>query len=85
MATVGIQRFDQQVDVSFGTAAIFCGNYVRTEKCGVNIERMLLMQFREQGEDFEFALPVEAVAAFGFDGGGAVRREFIQIGDGAFF
>ncbi len=48
---------------------------MRAEKRRVDIERMFLMQFGEQRQDFEFALPVEAVAAFGFDGGGAVRGE----------
>src|SRR5580658_5154606 len=65
----------QQIHVGFGAAAIFRGNHVRAEKRRVNIERMLLMQFGEQREDFEFTLPLETVAAFRFNGCGAVSGE----------
>ena len=71
----GNPAIHQQVYVGFRTAAIFRGNNVRPEKRCMDIERMLLMQFREQRQNFEFALPVEAVAAFGFDGGSAVGGE----------
>src|SRR5271163_4462139 len=71
----GNPAFHQQVHVSFRAAAKFRRHDVRAKKCGVDIERMLLMKFREQRQDFEFALPIEAVAAFRFDGGGAVGGE----------
>ena len=60
----GNPAFDEQVHVRIGPAAKFRGHDVRAEKRGVDIERVLLMQFREQRQNLEFAFPVEAVAAF---------------------
>ena len=65
----------QQIHIRFGAAAIFRGDHVRAEKCGVDIERMFLVKLGEQRKNFEFTFPVEAVAAFGFDRGSAMGCE----------
>ena len=45
----------------------------------MDVDRLFLMQFGLEREDFAFAFPVEAVAAFGFDGGRAVGAEVAKI------
>src|SRR5580700_6235573 len=58
---------------------------MRAEKRGVNIDGMALMKLRQELENFQLALPIEAVAALGFDGGGAVSYEFVEVRDCAGF
>ena len=71
----GNPTIHQQVHIRFGAAAIFLRDHMRAEKRGMDIQRMFLMQFAEERKDFEFTFPVEAVAAFRFDRGGAVAGE----------
>src|SRR5580658_6271858 len=59
----GNPAFNEQVHVRFRAAAKFRRHDVRTQKRGMDIEWMFLMKFREQRQDFELALPIEAVAA----------------------
>ena len=66
---------DEQIDVRFGAAAKFRGDNMRAEKCGDDVERMFLVKLGEQRKNFQFTFPVQAVAAFGFDRGGAVGCE----------
>ena len=49
------------------------------QKCRVNVERMLLMKIVQNFQNFQLALPIQPVAAFRLDGGGAVRRELAKI------
>ena len=60
-------------------AAIFRRDHMRAEKRGMNIQRLFLMQFAEERKDFEFAFPVEAVAAFRFDRRGAVAANKFRL------
>ena len=76
---------DQEVHVGVRAFAKFGWNHVRTEKRRANINGMALMQVRKKLEDFQLALPIEAVAALGFDGGSAVSYEFAQVRDRAGF
>ena len=45
----------------------------------MNVDRLLLVKLGEEREDFLFAGPVKAVAAFGFDRCGAVGGEVFEI------
>ena len=80
------QLINQQANVFFRAArdrTKFGGNDVRAQKGGNNFKWLFSGEFALEGEDFEFAGDVEAVAAFGFNGGGAVGSEFLQGGKGS--
>src|SRR5271155_131357 len=81
----GNPAFYQQIHVGFGTAAEFRGNHMRAKERRMDIERVFLMQLGKQRENFELSFPVDTRAFFGFDGGGAVGGEQIQIGDRSLF
>lgn len=68
-----------------GAIAEFGGHDMCAEKCGNDFERLLAIEFAEEGEDFAFAGPVEAIAGFGFDSGGAVGGELGQMSERARF
>src|ERR1700693_4858013 len=55
------------------------------EKRGDNFQRLIAVQFALEGEDSELAGDVQAVAALGFDGGGAIGGEFFKEGESALF
>lgn len=73
---VGVGRFA-------GAIAKFGGHDMGTEKCGNDFKGLLAIEFAEEGEDFAFAGPVEAIAGLGFEGGGAVGGELLEVREGA--
>ena len=48
------------------------------KKCAHDIERLFPLKLAQNLQNLRLALPVQAVAAFRFEGGCAVRREFAQ-------
>jgi hypothetical protein len=70
---------DQKINVGVRAPAKFARHHVRPQKRRAQINGMFLMQLVQNFEDLQLVLPIEAVAALGFDGGGSVRREFAQI------
>src|SRR5271154_1536180 len=79
----GNPALSEQIDVCLGAAAEFRRHDVRAEKRADDIERLLLVKLLEDVQSFEFVLPVEAIAALGFEGGGSMRGEVSQMGSGA--
>ena len=65
----------QQIHIGVGAAAKFGRNDVRSQKRPGDIQGLLLMQLLKDVQDFQLALPVQAVAALGFKRGGPVRGE----------
>src|SRR5580704_2217024 len=49
------------------------------EKCGRNIDRLLLMQFVLNIQNLQLALTIEAVPAFRFNRGGSIRSEPFKV------
>src|SRR5579863_2335699 len=66
-------------------AAIFRRDDMRPQKGGDNFEGLLGVEFLVQGENAQFGGDIEAVAAFGFDGGGAVFGESLEEDAGTGF
>ena len=75
----GNPALHQQIHKRFGPAAIFRRNDVRAEKRPGDIERLLLMQLLKKVQNLQLALPIQAVAALGFERGGSVRRELPKM------
>src|SRR5947209_9835110 len=61
-----------------GPAAKFRRHNVRAQKSRDDIERLQLEQLAVPSEDFQLARSIEAIAAFGLEGSGAVRGEILE-------
>src|SRR5207245_239339 len=61
-----------------GPAAKFRRHNVRAQKSRGDIERLQLEQLAVQSEDFQLTRSIEAIAAFGLEGSGAVRGEIFE-------
>ena len=69
----------KQIHVSVRATLKFLRDNVGSEKRSGDVERLLLMQLAQDRQDFELALPVEAVAALGLKRRRAVRCEFAEV------
>lgn len=76
-------EFDVGVGRFAGAIAKFGGNDMGAEKCRHDFERLLTVEFAEEGENFAFAGPIEAVARFGFERGATVGGELCEARNSA--
>ena len=73
----------EEIYVRIGSAAKFGRDDVRPEKCDGDIERLIPAEVLQDSQDFEFSLPVKAIAALGFESRRPVGGELGEIRQGA--
>ena len=70
---------NQQVDVFVDAAAIFIGNFVRSQKRGHITQAVFGIEPADDAQHLQFGVERQAVAGLGFDGGSASAQEPLAI------